>query len=155
MSSVNSFPNFLQRLSRLEQVVKTLPKSIPLAKKSDAVFTVFQNIPIPEDVTGHFEAFNRRMDALFGNDVRDPVTGRLVNIRRGPFGIDLVVKYLREATDAGYLLWNIAILKVDRLIEEIEIIRYVYAEIFCIYLTLTFRNQTVAHLPQVLPPQHP
>ncbi|KAF8150422.1 hypothetical protein BJ912DRAFT_938213 [Pholiota molesta] len=94
MSSVNLFPNFLQWLSRLEQVVKTLPKSIPLAKKSDAIFTVFQNIPIPEDVTGHFEAFNCGMDALFGND----------------------------ATDAGYLLWNIAILKVDRLIEEIEII---------------------------------
>jgi hypothetical protein len=124
MAPTNDFQLFSERLNVLDTLAKSLPESVPLAKKSDAIYKLFEKIPVPKDPASHFEVFNRRMDILFGNDVRHKKTGRLINMKRGAFGIDLVLTYIKEATEAGFLIWDVAVIKINRLIEEIEIIWY-------------------------------
>ena len=123
----NSFQTFTARVDVLGESIRAIPTSVAVATKKDAIFTLFEKIPIPQggSASAHFEVFNRRMDLLFGEDVRDKATQRLLNVKRGPQGMDLVFKYINEATDTGCLVWDIAQIKVDRLIKEIEKLWYV------------------------------
>lgn len=140
--ALQDFAQFSEKLAHLKALVPKIPRSVPLSKKSDRINQVFASIPHPEEGNEHHEAFNRRMDALFGEDTRDSTTGRLPNVKRGPFGMDLVVKYLTEASDAGFLIWDIAAIKVDRLISEIEALNAsVYVHLIDVsFLTLSNLN---------------
>ena len=113
---------FSQKIDRLKGLAKSLPSTVPVATKDGRIVEVFTNIPVTEDPAEHWQTFNRRMDALFGHELRDS-NGRLLNVKRGPFGIDLVLKYLDDAASEGTLNWDLAAIKIDRLITEFEILR--------------------------------
>jgi hypothetical protein len=82
----------------------------------------FSDIPVTNKPTEHWETFNRRMDALFGNDICDRSTGRLLHVKRGTFGINLVLRYFDEATSKGTLDWDLATIKVNRLVTEFKML---------------------------------
>ena len=117
----NSFQIFSEKVDLLGEVIKKIPTSIAVAAKTDTIFVMFQKIPIPSHTSGqYFEVFNRYMDILFGEDVQDKTTRHLINVKCGPFGMDMVFKYITKATNSGLLVWDLAQIKVDRLITEIE-----------------------------------
>ncbi|KAI9431128.1 hypothetical protein F5148DRAFT_1311946 [Russula earlei] len=62
--------------------------------------------------------FNHRMDALFGEDLHE--NGHLLNVKRGPFGMDMVIQYAANAVQAGNLLWEPTKIKLDRLLTEVR-----------------------------------
>jgi hypothetical protein len=107
------------QVSRLKSLISTLPQSVKQASGDGRIPTVFRNIAGPKEIEEHWVVFNRRMDALFGEDQRN-VDGRLSNFHRGEFGMDLVISYIEEAVNAGHLLWEATAPKLDRLIAECE-----------------------------------
>jgi hypothetical protein len=86
MALKDHYVQFSQNLKLLKALVKALPKSVPVASQSDRIFEVFSNIPVPSNPVEQFEVFNRRMDNLFGEDLRD-AQGRLLNVKRGVKGM--------------------------------------------------------------------
>lgn len=116
------FCTFYQKIDQLRGLAKQLPPTVPMATKDDRIVKVFTNIPVSKNPTEHWETFNQRMDALFGNELCDS-NGRLLNIKRGAFGIDLVLEYFNDAASKGSLNWDLAAIKVDRLITELQILR--------------------------------
>jgi hypothetical protein len=116
------FRSFYQKIDQLRGLAKQLPPTVPIATKDDRIVEVFTNIPVSENPAEHWETFNRRMDALFGNELCDS-NGRLLNVKRGAFGIDLVLAYFNDAASKGALNWDLAAIKVDRLITELQILR--------------------------------
>ncbi|KAK1217163.1 hypothetical protein PQX77_020171, partial [Marasmius sp. AFHP31] len=96
-----------------------LPESVKIAGPNDRIAEVFKSIPESDVSLEKWEVFVRRMDVLFGENVRD-TDGNLVNIMRGPLGMDLVVKYLQQAVTAGDLDWEAAQPKFARLVTEIQ-----------------------------------
>jgi hypothetical protein len=118
------FKAFSEKTGELKALVKILPRTVPLGTKRDRIYQVFDNIPVPNDVGQHWETFNRRMDNLFGEELRD-AAGRLLNVKRGPFGMDMVTKYFDEACQAGNLMWDLVLIKVDRLVVELKFLTYV------------------------------
>ena len=67
-----------------------------------------------------WQTFNKRFDALFVEDCHDG-QGWLHHIRRGEFGMDMVVQYL-STLDINLLLLDLVAKKLDRLEAELEII---------------------------------
>ncbi|KDR65533.1 hypothetical protein GALMADRAFT_148605 [Galerina marginata CBS 339.88] len=59
------------------------------------------------------------MDALFGHELRNE-HGRLLHVKRGTYGIDLVLQYFDDAASKGSLNWDLAAIKADRLINEFQ-----------------------------------
>ena len=126
MPGLPDFRLFSQKVEELGVLAAHLPESVPLGSKDDKILQVFDNIPVPSDASKHWEAFNKRMDALFGHDQRGE-DGRLLYVRRGELGMDLVVKYFNSAINAGNLPWDLALIKVDRLVEELKVLGCVLA----------------------------
>ncbi|KAJ2922967.1 hypothetical protein H1R20_g14147, partial [Candolleomyces eurysporus] len=116
----NVFAVFSKHVTTLHQLSKKLPTAVPIAPKDSRISTVFANIPVPDDPLEHWEVFNRRMDALFSEDSRDKVTGRLPNIQRGKHGLDLVLNYLDSSITANSLQWEAAMPRVMRLVDELK-----------------------------------
>ena len=117
--AINHYKLFSEKLGALKDLVTKLPRTVFVATKNDRIFQVFTAIPVPADSDKHWEVFNRRMDSLFGEDVRDE-QGRLTNVKRGEYGMDMVVKYVEEAIEAGFLFWDIGLIKIEHLIAEIQ-----------------------------------
>lgn len=113
---------FAEKLEKLKALAQNLPKTVPVATKDDRIFQVFANIPVTDQPAEHWETFNRRMDALFGHDLRNS-DGRLLHVKRGPFGINLVLQYCDDAASKGTLNWDLAAIKIDRLITEFKELR--------------------------------
>ncbi|KAJ3847239.1 hypothetical protein EV368DRAFT_69273 [Lentinula lateritia] len=106
----------------LSTLVKGLPDHVPLASTESRISEIFKKVPEPlptADPDEHWTTFNRHMDLLYGNDVRG-ADGKLLNITRGPFGLDLVVGYIQSAVDAGHLLWEAALPKFARLVTGVQ-----------------------------------
>lgn len=120
------FRVFSEKLTLLKSLTKLLPNTIPVATKDDKIFQVFTNIPLTDNPEEQWPIFNRRMDAIFGHELRDS-SGRLLHVKRGKLGIELVLKYFEDAESKGYLNWDLASIKLDRLVEEFKILtqRYV------------------------------
>jgi hypothetical protein len=112
---------FYQKVDQLKALVKRLPSTVPVATKDDRIVEVFTNIPVSDNPAEDWETFNRRMDALFGNELRDS-NGRLLNVKRGTFGIDLILKYFDDVVTKGTLNWDLTAIKVDRLIAKLQIL---------------------------------
>lgn len=123
-----AFKQFEKRIGMLATLIAKIPASIPVVKQTDHINEIFQKIPIPDlnhadpDITVT-SVFNRRMDILFGKDVCD-TNGRLINILRGKYGMDLVVAYFSSSLATRDLTLGITMVKLDRLIKELEIIWY-------------------------------
>ena len=77
------------QVGRLKALVSLLPLSVPSATEDGRIATVFANIPESEDPDDQWPVFNCRIDALFGEDLCK--NGCLLNVKRGPFGMDMVV----------------------------------------------------------------
>ncbi|KAF8888702.1 hypothetical protein CPB84DRAFT_1461956 [Gymnopilus junonius] len=117
---------FEKRLTALKELTRKLPSIIPLAKETDRINEIFNKIPVPgpanndPDITVS-SVFNRRMDILFGEDVRDG-NGRLKYILRGKFGMDMVTEYFSSSLATGALSLGTAMVKLERLVKELEVL---------------------------------
>jgi hypothetical protein len=102
-------------------LTKNLPSSVPEGKRDGKLYRVLTN----DDYRGEtpWETFNKRIDATFGEDCRN-ADGRLENVCRGRFGMDIVTKYLRIAIDQpGAKVFHAPMmLKLERLRDELEIL---------------------------------
>ena len=58
-------------VSRLKALISTLPQSVKQASCDGRILTVFRNMAGPKEIEDHWVVFNRRMDALFGEDERN------------------------------------------------------------------------------------
>lgn len=124
MGIQDSFKSFSERLEVLQRLTGTIPeKALRCATKKDCITQVFDAIKIPENDDERWEVFNRRMDALFGDDQHDKKTGRMLHVLQGQHGMDLVLRYLNDEVKAGLLPWDLAKIKVTWLIDEIMAIK--------------------------------
>jgi hypothetical protein len=122
--SVSSAQTIVEdQVGHLKALVSALPSSVPSATEDGHIATVFTNIPESEDPDDQWPVFNCRMDVLFGEDLRK--NGHILNVKRGPFGMDMVIQYAANAVRAGNLFWEPAKIKLDRLLAEVQYLRYV------------------------------
>lgn len=114
--------DFKLKIDALRQILRDIPESsIPISQKEDRIYVVFNNIPLNrDDKSTHWTTFNRRMDALFSDELRDSATGRLTNVKRGPLGMGMVLQYFYEVASRQDLDWELASIKVDRLIDDLR-----------------------------------
>jgi len=148
--SPSSYNDYLAQLKLVKSLAGCLLLTLPIATKNNKIFEVFENIPVPTDGSAHWKTFNCRFDILFGEDVRD-LQGRLLHVKRGELGMDLIIIYLEEATVAGFLLWDLAAKKLERLVTEFEVLMYVIHEAFVDSTTylLSYRAEAQAKKPTV------
>ncbi|KAI0038954.1 hypothetical protein FA95DRAFT_1599976 [Auriscalpium vulgare] len=111
-SAVDRTRTLIQELASL---AKQLPKDIAEATKSEPVFEVLQKVS--GETT--WETFNRRFDILFGENRRGP-DGRLMNIRRGRYGMQNVVTYLNNIVGQPGMLYELMDIKLNRIIAELD-----------------------------------
>lgn len=123
MSTVQEIQHLVRTITALSN---SLPKSVPNGNTKDKIWTVMHS---PEGETT-FETFNKRFDALFGEDCR--VDGRLHFIRQGKNGMGLVCAYLNKLDWTDFPL-DLAEIKLKRLSTELAHLRYV-SSTFIIYL---------------------
>jgi hypothetical protein len=102
----------------------SLSDSVPKGTKDVKIWSVMNT---DECNTPH-ETFNRRFDAMFGEDCRDS-NGRLHHLRQGKVGINLVVSYLSKINWTSVPL-DLAEIKLQRLITELKLLQYV--SFFCL-----------------------
>ena len=98
----------IQKISYLSQ--NLLPSVIPEATTEDKIYRVFSRIEDSED--DPYLPFNRKFDAVFAQDTRNAETGRLEHIRRGPNGMDLIIKFLNSL--------DLVSLPLDRMNQKLE-----------------------------------
>jgi hypothetical protein len=103
----------------------SLPKSTPFGTKEDKIWTVMHT---EEGKTAH-ETFNRRFDAMFGEDCRD-TAGRLQHVRKGKLGMDNVCTYLSKIDWADNFPLDIVEIKLQRLLAELQHHQYALQVIF-------------------------
>jgi hypothetical protein len=117
-------------VKNIASLSKVLPQSIQQGTKEDKIWCVMN---AGERDTAH-ETFNRRFDAMFGEDCRDS-SGRLLHIRRGKLGMGLVTSYLSEIDWAQDFPLDIVELKLQHLLEELRHLQYVTALFLYSFLT--------------------
>jgi hypothetical protein len=113
---------FSKHVKDLDALSPLLPNKLPEATDNDRIASIFRKVPVSNDPLESWEVFNRRMDLLFAEEMRDKVTGYLSNIARGPFGMDLVITYLKDVVkenNSGFQ-WNAAMPKVLRLVNDFK-----------------------------------
>jgi hypothetical protein len=113
---------FLKHVKDLDALCPSLLNKLPKATDNDRIASIFRKVPVSNDPLESWEVFNRRMDLLFAEEMRDKVTGYLSNIARGPFGMDLVITYLKDVVkenNSGFQ-WNAAMPKVLRLVNDFK-----------------------------------
>ena len=93
----------------------SLSDSVPKGSKDDKIWSVMNT---EEGDTPH-ETFNRRFDALFGEDCRDP-DGHLHHIRQGKLGMGLITSYLSKINWAIGFPLDLVELKMQRLVAELK-----------------------------------
>jgi hypothetical protein len=91
-----------------------LPLSVPNGSKEDKIWTVMNS----DDGETPHETFNKRFDAMFGEDCRD-LQGRLHHVRRGKLGMGLVCSYLTKLDWTDFPL-DLAEIKLRRLLVELK-----------------------------------
>ena len=117
--SSQAFDAPIQQLIHLNSML--CDTQVKLASDSDLITTVYNNVVRKLQNPYEWSTFNRFMDIIFGNDIRNS-EGWLHNVMRGPHGMDLVVKYVTKCVEAGMLPYDIAKIKIDCLIDELEIL---------------------------------
>lgn len=99
---------------------KALPLSVKQGTKDDKIWSVMN----ADERDTEYETFNRRFDAMFGEDCRDSA-GRLQHIRQGKLGLGLVCAYLSKRDWGNGFPLDLVEIKLQRLIAELEYLRYV------------------------------
>jgi hypothetical protein len=95
-------------------LANTLPSSVPNGSKDDKIWAVMN----ADDGETPHETFNKRFDAMFGEDCRD-CHGRLHHVRRGKLGLGLVCSYLTKL-DWTCIPLDLAEIKLQRLLVELK-----------------------------------
>lgn len=103
-------------ISHITNLCKEIPINIPIGNRRSKIHLVMSG----NEGEDTWQTFNKRFDALFAEDCRDG-QGRLHHIRRGEFGMDMVVQYL-STLDINLLPLDLVAKKLDRLEAELEII---------------------------------
>ena len=122
---LNKFNDDFHRRTAIVEAIavltKKLPKSVPEGKRDGKLHRVMTNDSYRGETP--WETFNKRMDATFGADCRN-AEGRLENVYRGRFGMDIVTKYLLIAVDqpGAQAFHAPMMLKLERLRDELEIV---------------------------------
>jgi hypothetical protein len=112
-------------VKNITSLSNVLPPSIQQGTKDDKIWCVMN---AGERDTAH-ETFNRRFDAMFGEDCRDS-DGRLLHIRRGKLGMALVASYLSKIDWAHDFPLDIVEIKLQRLLTELKHLQYVASLLF-------------------------
>ncbi|KAG6894014.1 hypothetical protein C0992_007838 [Termitomyces sp. T32_za158] len=106
----------------IQSLVKTiislssnLPPSVKQGSKSDKIWTVMN---AEEGETPH-ETFNRRFDAMFGEDCCDS-NGRLEHVCKGKLGLGLVCSYLLKVDWIADFPLDLVETKLQRLVLELK-----------------------------------
>jgi hypothetical protein len=111
MTTVEGIQLLVRTIIRLSS---SLPKNVPSATTSDKIYTVMHS----DEGATTFETFNRRFDALFGEDCRSP-DGRLHFIRQGKNGMALVCTYLKKLDWSSNIPLDLVEIKLSRLSVEL------------------------------------
>lgn len=74
--TTDSQQHTLDWIKHIEELVPTLPKSIPEVTEQD---TIYRSLKLTAD--SPWETFKKRVNAFIGEDLRDKETGRLPHIR--------------------------------------------------------------------------
>lgn len=80
-----------------------------------------------------FETFNKRFDALFGQDCRDS-DGRLHHIRQGKNGMGLICAYLNSIKWTSDIPLDLVEIKLLRLSTELRHLRYALNTLSSVYM---------------------
>jgi hypothetical protein len=96
----------------------SLPKSVPNATTQDKIWIVMHT----QEGETTFETFNKRFDALFGEDCRD-ADGHLHHIRQGKNGMGLVCAYLNKIKWTSNIPLDLVEIKLQRLFTELQHLR--------------------------------
>jgi hypothetical protein len=109
-------------ITNITTLSECLPASVPLASAEDKIYEVMTG----EEGENTWHTFNRRFDAIFGQDCRDE-QGRLHYLRRGQFGMGIVCKYLQNMDLAtGDIPFDLMVMKLHRLNDEILYLQCVH-----------------------------
>lgn len=114
-------------ISEIVALSKELPLTISHGSKRCKIYEVLE-MPAHND---EWMTFNKRFDALFGEDCRDG-EGRLTHIRRGEYGMDKVNKYL-ASVNLSSVPPDLAAIKLDRLKAELQLLSYVFCLLILIH----------------------
>jgi hypothetical protein len=137
-SSYDSYLIFAEMSALDSETVKSLVKEITAlanslsddvlkGTKDDKIWSVMNTT---EGDNPH-ETFNRRFDALFGEDCRD-TGGRLQHVRQGKLGMGLVTSYLSKINWTNFPL-DLVELKLRRLVTELKHLQCVSEQSLIIY----------------------
>lgn len=103
-----------QLVKKISALSSSLSDAVPKGSKTDKIWSVMNT----EEGDSPHETFNRRFDALFGEDCRDS-HGRLHHVRQGKLGMGLVVSSLSKVDWTNFPL-DLVELKLQRLIAELQ-----------------------------------
>ncbi|KAJ7828079.1 hypothetical protein B0H14DRAFT_3719666 [Mycena olivaceomarginata] len=105
-------------VKKLAKLTLFLPETVPLATEEDDIpCHIFELEGEDDTVTS---TFNRRVDILFGEHVRNP-DGRLKYVRRGDLGMDCIVKYLKSIHwESAKIPLDLAQGKLARIADELD-----------------------------------
>ena len=105
----------------ITKLTKKLPSSIPEGKRDGKLYWVMTNDNYQGETP--WETFNKCLDATFGEDCRN-AEGRLENVCRGRFGMDIVTKYLLITIDlpGAQAFHAPMMLKLERMKVKLEIL---------------------------------
>jgi hypothetical protein len=117
MSAVETIKQLVKEISVLSN---SLSDAVPKGSKDDKIWAVMNT---KEGDTPH-ETFNRRFDALFGEDCRDS-GGCLHYVRQGKLGMSLITSYLSKISWTTGFPLDLVELKLQRLVTELKSLQYV------------------------------
>ena len=118
MSTISEIKTLVKAITTLSNA---LPQSVQQGTKEDKIWSVMNT---EERETAH-ETFNKRFDAMFGEDCRD-ASGRLQYVRKGKLGLGRVCSYLSKIDWADNFPLDIVEIKLQRLITELKHFQYVF-----------------------------
>jgi hypothetical protein len=116
-TSVTAIQSLIHDITTFSNV---LPSSIQQATKHDKIWSVMNT---DQCDTAH-ETFNRRFNAMFGEDCRDSA-GHLQHIHKGKFGMGLICSYLSKCDWADGFPLDIVEIKLQQLCAELKYLWYV------------------------------
>lgn len=102
-------------VEQIDTLTRKLPSSIPIAAREGHIS---RSLTLPGQDGDAASTFNRRMDIIFGEDLRD-AAGRLKYVATGKHRMGAVVKYLKTVPWAE-LQCSIVRPKLERIIRELE-----------------------------------
>lgn len=136
MPTVSSIKTLVREIATLSN---GLPLSVQQGTKDDKIWLVMNT----DQCETEYETFNKRFDAMFGEDCRDSA-GRLQYVRKGKLGMGLICAYLSKRNWADGFPLDLVEIKLQRLAAELKYLKYVTN---FIYLSLPdlfqqFRNRS-------------